>query len=308
MAHPGHPVGTRNAGNVTLTLGSLADVPAQPRPPVRPGKNLRALLLAVQVLSDVDMTLTDAGLALPGGRLLRWPHVRLAARGMAAGSTRDRARMADWLQTVGRLAALPGDALPDLVRPVGLPSADGRAAEPGWSLEVVLGGALHLGVGVLGLHPQEPDRVVVVPASAWRALDLAAGTWWLRCRRHLEAMGALAARRWELSERGELRPMGDCDVVTLLGAGTLRAALAGSDGGMRAVVVPMRTRGWTRLSRLDPAFAPAAAMATATPDRGFLRPLLITADEVVLAGDGGRTDISVADPIVERWDRSVLRH
>jgi hypothetical protein len=85
----------------------------------------------------------------------------------------------------------------------------------------------------------------------------------------------------------------------------LRAELAGTDGGMRAVVAPMRRRGWTRLSRLDPAFGPAAAMATDPEDRGFIRPLLVTVDEVVQAGDGGRTDISLRDPVSETWDAGL---
>ena len=51
---------------------------------------------------------------------------------------------------------------------------------------------------------------------------------------------------------------------------------------------PMRTRGWLDLSRIDPAFVLIAAAVTEEADRGFVRPLLITRDEVVLAAAVGR--------------------
>jgi hypothetical protein len=85
--------------------------------------------------------------------------------------------------------------------------------------------------------------------------------------------------------------MGDCDVATLLGSRALRAELAGGSG-MRAAAVPTRGRGWLDLSRIDPAFALAAASLANDDERGFERPLLITADEVVLARAGG-------DPVLE---------
>lgn len=273
---------------------------------VGPGPELRSLLLAIQVLDDTDLELTDAWLRLPGGHRIAWRHVRATGRDLVAGSEADRRRLAGWLGTVGKLAALPVEALPDLARPVGLPVDHVLHPGAGWTRDAILGGALDLGIGVLGLDPAHPDLVTVVEPSAWAALRVSPACWWPRCRRVLEEMGGLAARRWAVSTDGQLRPMGDCDVLTLLGSVALREELAGTAGGMRAVVVPMRRRGWTRLSRLDPAFAPAAAMATDPADRGVLRPLLVTADEVVLAGDGGRVDISVRDPLVERWDQAVL--
>jgi hypothetical protein len=101
-------------------------------------------------------------------------------------------------------------------------------------------------------------------------------------------MGAIAASRWRRDPAQPLRPVGDCDVVTLLASPVLRAALAGAQGGMCACVVPMRSRGWTELRRVDPAFAVAAVAATSDEQRGFDRPLLVTADEVGQAVDGGR--------------------
>jgi hypothetical protein len=89
-------------------------------------------------------------------------------------------------------------------------------------------------------------------------------------------------------------------VVTLLGARSLRVEVAGR-GGLGAAIVPMRRRGWTRLALVDPAFGPAAAAATEPADRGFDRPLLVTADELTLVREGG-------DPLRHALpDRDVLR-
>ena len=106
-----------------------------------------------------------------------------------------------------------------------------------------------------------------------------------------------------------LRPIGDCDVATLLGSRTLRAALCAADGsGLRAAAVPMLRRGWLDLSRIDPAFTAAAAAATTPQERGFQRPLLLTVDEVTLAPAGGRpAEIVLRDEAVDPpYLRSVL--
>ncbi|MDP9433783.1 MAG: hypothetical protein M3P93_00700, partial [Actinomycetota bacterium] len=68
---------------------------------------------------------------------------------------------------------------------------------------------------------------------------------------------------------------------------------AGEAGGMAAVAVPVRRRGWSRMQLVDPAFAPAVAAATDPPERGFPRPLLVTADEVVMVRPGGRPHLVV---------------
>jgi hypothetical protein len=59
----------------------------------------------------------------------------------------------------------------------------------------------------------------------------------------------------------------------------------------------MRTRGWLDLTRIDPAFALAAAAATDPEERGFPRGLLVTREEVVLVAPGGRPqEIVLRDP------------
>jgi hypothetical protein len=87
--------------------------------------------------------------------------------------------------------------------------------------------------------------------------------------------------------------MGDCDVVTLLGAASLRTALCGRERrGLCAAAVPNRTRGWIDLSRTDPAFALVAASLADPAERGFPRPLLVTREEVAMAREGG-------DPVLQ---------
>ena len=98
-----------------------------------------------------------------------------------------------------------------------------------------------------------------------------------------------------------LRPVGGCDVPTLLASATLREHLvAGPDRSpgslLRAVAVPDRTRGWFDLARIDPAYTGAVWAVTDLRDRGLRRPVLVTRDEVARAPE--RPDL----------DRTVLRN
>jgi hypothetical protein len=105
--------------------------------------------------------------------------------------------------------------------------------------------------------------------------------------------------------------MGDCDVVTLLASLTFRAAMIEDVAdGMRTVAVPMRSRGWLDLSRVDPAFSAAAARLTPAEDRGFSRPLLVTREEVQLAPEGGDVvQPALEDRIADVIDlRDVMYH
>ena len=78
-----------------------------------------------------------------------------------------------------------------------------------------------------------------------------------------------------------LRPVGGCDVLTLLATGAVRAVLAGVDAaGMAVVAVPDRTRGWCDTRRVEPDFLLAAWSATPPRERGVQQALLVTADEV----------------------------
>jgi hypothetical protein len=170
----------------------------------------------------------------------------------------------------------------------------------------VLGGAIDLGFGFVGVGA-DPDEVVIIPQGALDAAGVDPGPWWPVARDYLERMGAVAAAR--LVDVPILRPIGDCDVVTLLASQTFRTALCAKEGtGMRAAAVPMRRRGWLDLTRIDPAFTIAAAAATEEPARGFSRPLLITVEEVVLSLAGGQpAEIVLRDKVaVSQHLRPVL--
>jgi hypothetical protein len=138
--------------------------------------------------------------------------------------------------------------------------------------------------------------VEILPAGVLEAVvndSATVDTWWKAAREYLEQMGSLAADRYRRRPTEPLRPMGDCDVATLLGATSLRLALCGQERtGLCAAAVPNRTRGWIDLSRTDPAFALVAASLADPHERGFSRPLLLTREEVVMAREGG-------DPVLQ---------
>jgi hypothetical protein len=203
---------------------------------------------------------------------------------------------------------MPVEQLRHRLRPVGLPID--HELHPGldWIRRRVLGDALDLGLGAVDLDPRDPDAVVPLPLTLLDAVGLDAEVEWVVAERYLQRMGALAADRLARDRSGQLRPIGDCDVVTLLGSRALRTAIADQSGGMGTVVAPMRQRGWTKLAMIDPAFAPAAAAATPRAERGFTRPMLVTADELTLAPEGGRPELLALreDPIQEPWLTDVL--
>jgi hypothetical protein len=172
----------------------------------------------------------------------------------------------------------------------------------------VLGDALDVGIGFVGLDPSRPDVVVVPPQRLLEAAGVDPAPWWHTCVDYLHRMGRQAATRYLRDPKAPLRPMGDCDVVTLLAAASLRRALIADCGGLRSAAVPMRVRGWLELTRIDPAYVLAAAALTEPEHRGFPRPLLITADEVTLSKPGGQpAQIALRDPAVdEPWLRDML--
>jgi len=267
-------------------------------------------VLAVSVLSDVDVEPANLGVTLPGSPTVWIPNgeLRRALAGHDPESSSGRGRLSAWLLARRWAADLGPELLARALRPVGLPVE--HVLHPGldWVRERVLGDALDLGLGAVGLDPGDPEHVVLLPPTALQAAGLDAKVVWTAARARLEELGALVAERLAHDPRGRLRPYGGCDVVTLLGARSLRAALAERAGGLGAAVVPMRRRGWTDLTLIDPAFGAAAAAATSAEERGFGRPLLLTADELTLAAEGGRPEeIVLRDPAADRpWGKDVL--
>lgn len=276
--------------------------------------SLRRGVLAVSVLNDVDVEPGPHGVRLPGDPCVQvsWTECRRALAGADPESDAGRLRLAGWLLArrwaADVVARVGREHLLLALRPVGLPVD--HALHPGldWVCVRLLGEALDLGLGAAGLDPGDPDRVVLLPRPALDAAGIDPAVAWPGASRELERLGALAAERLRADPRRQLRPIGDCDVATLLGSRSLRTALATAAGGMAAVAVPMRRRGWADLSLVDPAFAPAAAAATDPADRGFPRPLLVTADEVTVVPDGGRpSEIVLSVPAADRpWQRDVL--
>jgi len=253
---------------------------------------LRRLVLAVSVLQDLDLMPGDDGVEMPSGRVVSWDAIAAALGNLDPDEAAARPVLARWLRELSWLSWRSPDDLSQRARPVGLPR--GHVLHPGsdWVRRAVHGRALDIGVGFVGIGP-DPDEVVVPRAGLMQAVGCDPRLWWPACRSYLEDMGMLAASRHEMHPDRPIHPMGDCDVVTLLGSRAFRTTLAGKDSArMRAAAVPTRRRGWLDLSRTDPAFALAAASLADPEERGFERPLLITVDEVALARSGG-------DPVLQ---------
>lgn len=271
---------------------------------------LRQCGLAISVIIDLDVAPADDGLVVDGVPevLVTWKECRRALAGRAHDSDEGRTALARWLLRRRWIADHTYDDLAERARPVGLPVD--HELHPGldWVRHRVHGDVLDLGLGFVGLQPGHPDRVIIVAQGILDAAGLDGGEWWMRARGYLEQMGERAAERLHRGQDEVLRPMGDCDAVTLLGSRAFRAALAGgAAGGMRPVVVPMSQRGWIDISRIDPAFGPAAAAATQPVERGFVRPLLVTELEVAMVAEGGRPQVALDDEIREAdWLRPVL--
>lgn len=256
---------------------------------------LRRCVLAVSVLHDLDVTPQDDGVLLDGPTHVHvpWSQVAQAISAAPPESLAARSRLLVWFRLRLLVANLDGsaaEALRGAARPVALPREHLWHLGSAWVQERQTGGALDLGLGVVGML-DDADVVTVLPPSVTVAAELDTGAWWPDVRGHADRMGALAVERLTRDGRRRqavIRPVGGCDVLTLLTSRDLRRYLATEDGsGMRAVAAPMRSRGWYDLARVDPAFVAAAWAATDESERGVRRPLLVTADEVALAGRSG---------------------
>lgn len=267
---------------------------------------LRRCVLGVSVIDSVDAFPGDHGVQLDEGPplLLSWSEVDEAVGGIDADSPRARGRLRVWFQLRARLATLVD--VPRRARAVGLPVGHALHPGPRWTKVAVRGGAIDLGLGILGLL-DDPDDVIVVPPSLMTAAGLDPDPWWPDLVHSLEQTGRLAAERLRLDDTLPLRPFGDFDVVTLLASSAFRADVCAADPvGWRTAAVPMRQRGWFDLSRIDPAFAAAAAQATEPDERGFIRAVMVAPEEVLLIPAGGRAaQQALQDPpaSIDPWRR-----
>lgn len=259
--------------------------------PDRP--ELRQGVLAVSVLADLDLLPGTHGVVLPGLRAVEvpWSEVSAALGGYPPLSVAGRLRLTQ-LFTLHRAVAGLGPQTPQRLRSAAraLALPPGHCLHPGrgWVRERVLGGALDLGLGLLGLGP-DPDRVVPLPASVAARAGISPTACWPAVRAHLDRMGALAAARVPGPiGRRVLGQVGGCEPLALLAAPALRAALAGLDGvGMATVAVPSRTRGWYDPGQLDRRYVGAVWSLTAEQDRGLPVPVLVTRAEVAVPQRSG---------------------
>lgn len=278
---------------------------------------LRRGVLAASVLDDIDVEPRDDAVLLPGDTPVRVPWADLAAAvgGCEPASPVGRARIGSLLRLL-RVVGDLGPAAPAALRagavPLALPRGHALHPGPSWVQARVPGGVLDLGVGVrvdadhgpAGVDGQDGARqapadlalvgpVEPLPDAVARACGARPADWWPDLQARAEEMGALTAGRLardggEARGHDVLRPVGGCDVLTLLSSGALRSALASFDGaGMRAVAVPVRHRGWVDLARIDPAYVATVWELTDELERGVPTPLLVTRDEVCLPAPGG---------------------
>lgn len=252
-------------------------------------------MLAVCVLDDVDLEVSDDGVRVDRVIDLPWDEVEYALSPHDPDSAAAISATRAWVRTRLHLARWSPTERLARVRPVALPV--GHALHPGplWAREQVSGGALDVGLGIRGVGPN-PEEVVVLDPMMLAGADADHDLWWDRANSYRADMAAYAIERHARDPLATLRSIGDCDVPTLLSCPAFRQQLASEDTlGMRSAAVPTRTHGWLDLGRIDPAFAVAAASAVEPPHRGFPRPILITGEEISQVRDGGRHFVGASD-------------
>jgi hypothetical protein len=156
-----------------------------------------------------------------------------------------------------------------------------------WAVEPVHGGALTLGWGATGVDPARPGRVVPIADLVWGLAGVDVWAWWGAARARHERDGQLCALRWATGVLGkdELRPVRNHDVITLLGARSLRSAITSRLGSpMVSVGCPTRSTAWLLHGEVDLSFVTLAFDASQPSEQAFSQPLLITADEVARPG------------------------
>lgn len=279
----------------------------------QPIASLRRTLLAASVIDDIDVVPTDEGVILGGSveTYLTWHDIATAIGPHPPDSVIARVRLATtlrlhaWVQEDAKRARAQVRVAARL-----LAMHPDHALHPGdsWVQERVLGGALDCGIGLVSESSDGADAVPLPPSVA-EAAQISESILFADLRVHAHSMGQLVVARLHRDDAGArsrvgsenqavLRPVGGLDVPSLLATAPVRSYLADSDGsGMRAIAVPIRSRGWYDLARVDPAFVQAAWSASSEVERGLPRSLLVTEHEVA-QGPGGQDviDLALADP------------
>ena len=215
--------------------------------------SLRQCVLMVSVLHGIDVIPRDDGVSLPpspsvassGELFVPWSTIESVVRDFSDVTDADaRKHLAHWFTTARGLGDLSSQDFLTHVTVIGMPHNAPQHPGPAWTHTEVLGGALDLGLG-LRLLGHLSDETAALTPELMTAIGHDSARAWNAAWTYLNAMGQLAADRHDRDPVGVLRPMGDCDVVSLLGSPHFRACLARFHNvGMRAVAVPIRTRGW----------------------------------------------------------------
>ncbi|MCD5314214.1 hypothetical protein [Kineosporia babensis] len=242
----------------------------------------------MSVLHDIDVVPSEQGVLVPDadGALVAWADIRQVVGTADPEGATARHRVTILLRLHRMISELGDEAITcfrEALRLIALPPGHVDNLGADWVIQRLPGGALELGYGVYGLL-DEPDRCVPLPPSVAARVAVRGHESWAAMREYTERMGALAAARLNRDGReGVIRPVGGCDVLSLLTSRTLRKHLAEGDGvGMRAVASPTRQRAWYDLRHIDPGFVQTAWHLTDEADRGLEIPLLVTVDEVAV--------------------------
>jgi len=260
---------------------------------------LALMLLDNGVLGSLEVL--DDGLHLPmadSELLVTWDECALAADLGAdtEPSPGTRRRLARWIKLRAILQSWSADRqheyvrfVVSMIRPRALPID--HVLHPGrsWIVRPILGGSTHSGLALRGFTDDaEPDSdfAGLLPVDLLEFAGVPRQAAIERADQYVHDMAQLAVDRHKHDPSATLRSLGDADVPTLLTNPLYRRTIL--DGqGMRSAAIPTRNRGWLDLGRLDPAFAISAAELTDPDERGYTRPVLITADEITVVKPGG---------------------
>ncbi len=260
---------------------------------------LSLLLLEQGQLAELELGEDGVHLDLDDHHLhLTWDECALAAdlQADAEPTPATRRRLARWIRMRVRLATWRTERGDDyvrfvisLIRPRALPIDHDLHPGHGWIVRPVLGGSTHSGLALRGFTDDaqpDSDFAGLLPVALLDFADIPRQAAIEQADRYVHDMAQLAVDRHRKDPIASLRSLGDADVPTLLSNSLYRSTIL--DGqGMRSAAVPTRHRGWLDLGRLDPAFAISAADLTDPDDRGYSRPILITADEITMVKPGG---------------------
>ena len=269
-----------------------------------PSGQLRRAVLALMLLEPGilgELEVLDDGVHVPLAEselVVSWEECALAADLSAdmEASPQTRRRLARWIKLRAQFHTWAEQKqneyvryVVSLIRPRALPIDHGLHPGRAWVVRPILGGCTHSGLALRGFTDDaEPDAdfAGLLPVELLTFAGIPQEAAIERADQYVHDMAQLAVDRHRHDPSATLRSLGDADVPTLLTSHLYRSTIL--DGqGMRSAAVPTRHRGWLDLGRLDPAFAVSAAELTEPDERGYSRPVLITADEITMVKPGG---------------------